>query len=82
MQVTEGFVNTPPGQVYDARNPGERVGGHAMLVKAYNAADDTVDLHQTWIGRPRTYRVRIDDLAAAGGETWVLKNLIYIPRVA
>lgn len=84
IMTTEGFVNTPEGQVYDASKPGKNTGSHAMLIKAYEEPTDCVVFHQTWHGRPRTYRVPVPVLATRGigFETWVLKNLIYIPRVA
>lgn len=83
MLVGDEFVNTPEGEIFQGRQ-GAKGAAHAMLVKGYDGPTDCAILHQTWQGRPRTNRVPISILATRGWgfESWVVKDLIYIPRAA
>lgn len=83
MELTEAFVNTPTGELFDDENPGEDIGGHAMPVSGYDAPNDAFLFDNSW-PNPTSVRVRRRYLKrrGRGGEFWVLNGLIYLPRSA
>lgn len=83
MEVGARYASTPLGAIYDdvaAANDTD-LEWHDQIVGGYDADNDAVIFHSTWPGVP-TFKVRINHLAALGGEAWVLHDLIYIPRRA